>query len=213
MARHGGAGIRLRARAGAGRVSIFVGVIGLGRAAGLMIPTLAAHPQVRLVAQVGEFNELAQLPVERGSRVWPVPVAVHVPRDEQVSRRQAWEASGGHLAIGLGDHVIMLQHSIYSVASPEPAASILWRDASKAEEAAMRLRLTSDDIFEFGIIDEIVPEPSGGAHRDAKEAVRRVLAPIERYLGPLCGVVHAAGVLDDDQVGDDHRVLMARHAV
>ncbi|MDQ6823971.1 MAG: acetyl-CoA carboxylase carboxyltransferase subunit alpha, partial [Candidatus Eremiobacteraeota bacterium] len=58
--------------------------------------------------------------------------------------------SGGALAIGLGDHIIMMQHAVYSVASPEAAASILWRDASRAEEAAKRLRLTSDELFEFG---------------------------------------------------------------
>ena len=84
--------------------------------------------------------------------------------------------SGGALAIGLGDHIVMLQHSIYSVASPEPAASILWRDASKAEEAAQRLRLTSDDLFEFGIVDEVVEEPLGGAQRDPDTVIENVLA-------------------------------------
>ena len=93
--------------------------------------------------------------------------------------------SGGALAIGVGDHVAMLQHAVYSVASPEPAASILWRDASKAEEAASRLRLTSDDLFEFGIVDEVVPEPPGGAHSDASDMVRRVLESDVRALGAL----------------------------
>lgn len=83
--------------------------------------------------------------------------------------------SGGALAIGIGDHIIMLQHSIYSVASPEAAASILWRDASRAEEAAQRLRLTSDELFEFGIIDEVVPEPLGGAHQDPERVIRDTL--------------------------------------
>jgi acetyl-CoA carboxylase carboxyl transferase subunit alpha len=93
--------------------------------------------------------------------------------------------SGGALAIGVGDHVAMLQHAIYSVASPEPAAAILWRDASKAEEAAAHLRLTSEDLFEFGIIDEIVPEPMGGAHRDQAHAIAAVLDADRRALAAL----------------------------
>ncbi|HXW76665.1 MAG TPA: acetyl-CoA carboxylase carboxyltransferase subunit alpha [Candidatus Eremiobacteraceae bacterium] len=83
--------------------------------------------------------------------------------------------SGGALAIGLGDHIVMLQHAIYSVASPEPASSILWRDASKADAAAAHLKLTSDDLFEFGIVDEVIDEPLGGAHRDAEGVIARVL--------------------------------------
>jgi acetyl-CoA carboxylase carboxyl transferase subunit alpha len=93
--------------------------------------------------------------------------------------------SGGALAIGLGDHIVMLQHSIYSVASPEPASSILWRDPSKADEAAKHLRLTSDDLFEFGIIDEVIEEPLGGAHRDAEGVIARVLDADRRALERL----------------------------
>ncbi|HYK54362.1 MAG TPA: acetyl-CoA carboxylase carboxyltransferase subunit alpha [Candidatus Eremiobacteraceae bacterium] len=93
--------------------------------------------------------------------------------------------SGGALAIGLGDHIVMLQHSIYSVASPEPAASILWRDAAKAEEAAKRLRLTSDDLFEFGIVDEVIEEPLGGAQRDPDVTIAKVLAADRRAIERL----------------------------
>ncbi|MBV8281530.1 MAG: acetyl-CoA carboxylase carboxyl transferase subunit alpha, partial [Candidatus Eremiobacteraeota bacterium] len=93
--------------------------------------------------------------------------------------------SGGALGIGVGDHIAMLQHAIYSVASPEAAASILWRDSTKAEEAAMRLRLTSEDLFEFGIVDEVVPEPMGGAHRDPAKVVDAVLAADARALDKL----------------------------
>ena len=93
--------------------------------------------------------------------------------------------SGGALAIGLGDHIVMLQHSIYSVASPEPAATILWRDATKAEEAAKRLRLTSDDLFEFGIVDEVIDEPLGGAQRDPEGTIAKVLAADRRSIERL----------------------------
>ena len=93
--------------------------------------------------------------------------------------------SGGALAIGLGDHIVMLQHAIYSVASPEAAASILWRDAGRAEEAAKRLRLTSDELFEFGIVDEVVTEPLGGAHQDPQRMVSDVLKADRRALEKL----------------------------
>ncbi len=93
--------------------------------------------------------------------------------------------SGGALAIGIGDHIIMLQHSIYSVASPEAAASILWRDAARAEEAAQRLRLTSDENFEFGIVDEVIREPLGGAHQDPEKVIADTLAADHRALERL----------------------------
>ncbi len=83
--------------------------------------------------------------------------------------------SGGALALGIADHVIMLEHSVYSVASAEGCAAIMWGDASKAEEAATRLKLTSADLQRFGIIDEIVTEPLGGAHRDPGTVVANVL--------------------------------------
>lgn len=77
--------------------------------------------------------------------------------------------SGGALAIGVGDCVLMLENAIYSVISPEGCASILWRDKSYAEQAARALKLTAPDLLEFGLIDQIVPEPAGGAHVDHRE--------------------------------------------
>jgi acetyl-CoA carboxylase carboxyl transferase subunit alpha len=90
--------------------------------------------------------------------------------------------SGGALALALADHIVMLEHSVYSVASPEGCAAILWGDAGKAEEAAARLRLTSDDLLGFGIIDEIVPEPLGGAHRDARGTIDSIMTAIDAAL-------------------------------
>ncbi|MFN2460569.1 MAG: acetyl-CoA carboxylase carboxyltransferase subunit alpha [Candidatus Velthaea sp.] len=90
--------------------------------------------------------------------------------------------SGGALALALADHVIMLEHSVYSVASPEGAAAILWGDSSKADEAAARLRLTSEDLVRFGIVDEVVPEPLGGAHRDAPGVIARLFDAVETAL-------------------------------
>ena len=92
--------------------------------------------------------------------------------------------SGGALAIGVGDHVMMLQHSIYSVISPEGCASILFKSASRASEAAEAMRMTAKDLYEFKLIDEIVPEPLGGAHRDYESTMaavkNRLVANLER---------------------------------
>jgi acetyl-CoA carboxylase carboxyl transferase subunit alpha len=96
--------------------------------------------------------------------------------------------SGGALALALADHVTMLEHSVYSVASPEGCAAILWGDAAKAEEAASRLRLTSDDLLGFGIIDEIIPEPLGGAHRDPHGTIDAILTAIDGALGRLATI-------------------------
>ena len=86
--------------------------------------------------------------------------------------------SGGALAIGVGDRLLMLQYAVYSVISPEGCASILWKSAEKAEEAAEAMRITAGSLNDFGFVDEILPEPLGGAHRDpaaAAEVVRNAL--------------------------------------
>jgi acetyl-CoA carboxylase carboxyl transferase subunit alpha len=79
--------------------------------------------------------------------------------------------SGGAIAIATANRVLMLEHAIYSVISPEGAASILWRDAAKAQEAATNMKITAQDMVRFGVIDRVVPEPTGGAHRDPKAAI------------------------------------------
>src|SRR5437867_599388 len=90
--------------------------------------------------------------------------------------------SGGALALGVGDRVLMLEHSVYSVISPEGCAAILWKDASRKKEAAEALRLTAADLKSFDIIDEIVPEPPGGAHADSAGAAAAVGEALERHL-------------------------------
>jgi acetyl-CoA carboxylase carboxyl transferase subunit alpha len=79
--------------------------------------------------------------------------------------------SGGALAIAACNTVLMLEHAIYTVASPEAAASILWRDSSRAQEAATGMKITAQDLIRFGIVDGVIPEPLGGAHRDPPAAV------------------------------------------
>ena len=93
--------------------------------------------------------------------------------------------SGGAIALAVANHVLMLEHSIYSVIAPEACSSILWRSIDHARDAAEALRLTSKDMLEFGVIDQIVLEPVGGAHRNPNVAIDAVGAAIERTLHDL----------------------------
>ena len=100
--------------------------------------------------------------------------------------------SGGAIALAAGDSVLMLEHAIYSVISPEGCASILWRDAAQAPAAAEALKLTAEDLKRLKLIDAIVGEPLGGAHRDAGAAVAAVGAAIAAVLAPLLKLEPAA---------------------
>lgn len=93
--------------------------------------------------------------------------------------------SGGALAIGVGDRLLMLQYSIYSVISPEGCASILWKSADKAEEAAEAMRITADSLHEQALIDEIIEEPLGGAHRDPDAIAVSIQKSVVRHLADL----------------------------
>jgi acetyl-CoA carboxylase carboxyl transferase subunit alpha len=93
--------------------------------------------------------------------------------------------SGGALAIGVADHLMMLQYSIYSVISPEGCASILWKSAEKASDAAATLGVTSDRLKSLGLIDEIVKEPLGGAHRDPEALMANIKTAIDSQLKQL----------------------------
>lgn len=99
--------------------------------------------------------------------------------------------SGGALGIGVGDVILMLSNAVYSVISPEGCAAILWRDESKAPEAAEALKVTATSLLDLGIIDEIIPEPSGGAHRAPAETVARVKQAVVRHLDSLVRVASA----------------------
>jgi acetyl-CoA carboxylase carboxyl transferase subunit alpha len=99
--------------------------------------------------------------------------------------------SGGGSAIATANRVLMLEHAIYSVISPEGAASILWRDTTRAEDAASNMKITAQDLIRFGIIDAIVPEPTGGAHRDPGAAISAAGEAIAETLGELRGLDRA----------------------
>ena len=96
--------------------------------------------------------------------------------------------SGGAIAIATANRVIMLEHAIYSVISPEGAASILWRDTAKAQDAASSMKITAHDMVRFGIVDAVVHEPTGGAHRDPAATIAATGDAIARALGELRGL-------------------------
>jgi acetyl-CoA carboxylase carboxyl transferase subunit alpha len=106
----------------------------------------------------------------------PVPIIVTITGEG---------GSGGALAIAVGDRVNMMENSIYSVISPEGCASIMWRDAARAEDAANALKITAHDLLNMGIVDEIVPEPEGGAHCDPEGAARLLEPVLARMLETL----------------------------
>lgn len=95
--------------------------------------------------------------------------------------------SGGALAIAAADRILMLEHAVFTVASPEAAAAILWRDSAKAPEAAANMRITAQDLLALGLVDEIIPEPLGGAHRNPAQVARDVGSVIARTLRELEG--------------------------
>lgn len=96
--------------------------------------------------------------------------------------------SGGALAIGVCDKLLMLQYSIYSVISPEGCAAILWKSAEKAPEAATIMGITTKELFEAGFVDEIIAEPLGGAHRDYDEIAKQLKSVVSSHLDELCGL-------------------------
>ena len=130
-------------------------------------PGIDAEERGQGEAIARNLRELARL---------PVPIIVTVTGEG---------GSGGALAVAVGDKVNILENSFYSVISPEGCASIIWRDAAKAETAAAAMKITAKDLRELGIVDEIIPEPDGGAHADHEAAARLLDDVLERQLVTL----------------------------
>lgn len=103
--------------------------------------------------------------------------------------------SGGALALGVGDQLLMLENSTYSVISPEGAAALLWKDSGLAQRAAETMKITASDLKELGVVDDIIPELKGGAHRDVKRQAEHIDIHIEKALGLLSGL-DAEALLD-----------------
>jgi acetyl-CoA carboxylase carboxyl transferase subunit alpha len=100
--------------------------------------------------------------------------------------------SGGAVAIATANKVLMLEHSIYTVASPEASASILWRDSARAQDAATNMKITAQDLLRFGVIDGIISEPGGGAHRDPQAAITSAGNAIEGAIAAYAGMSREA---------------------
>jgi acetyl-CoA carboxylase carboxyl transferase subunit alpha len=144
-----------------------------GRPIFVFIDTPGAYPGVD-AEERGQAEAIAHN-LREMSRL-PVPVVVTITGEG---------GSGGALAVAVGDRILMLENSVYSVISPEGCASILWRDAGKAEIAAEALKITATDLLEIKLIDEIVPEPEGGAHLDHAGAARLLDPVLARMLDDL----------------------------
>lgn len=130
-------------------------------------PGIGAEERGQAAAIARNLLEMSQL---------PVPIVVAVIGEG---------ASGGALGIGVGDRILMLENTWYSVISPEGCAAILWHDSTKAEQAAEALKLTAPDLLELGVIDKVVKEPNGGAHRNYDEAAKLLRESIEAELTEL----------------------------
>jgi len=141
-----------------------------------LIDTPGAYPGIG-AEERGQAEAIARNLFEM-SRL-PVPIVVVVIGEG---------ASGGALGIGVGDRLLMMENTWYSVISPEGCASILWRSAEKKEQAAEALKLTPQDLKAQNLIDEIVPEPLGGAHLDHEEAASILKATLTRVLSELEGI-------------------------
>jgi acetyl-CoA carboxylase carboxyl transferase subunit alpha len=168
-----------------------------GRAVVILIDTPGAFPGIG-AEERGQAESIARN--LREMAVLEVPIIIVIIGEG---------ASGGALGIGLGDRVYMMENSWYSVISPEGCAAILWRDAAKAPEAAEALKLTAEDVRKLGLIDGIIPEPEGGAHRDVdqtaanlKEYIAKALAEldllsVEELIEQRIGKYRRMGVFDE----------------
>lgn len=138
-----------------------------------MVDTPGAYPGVD-AEERGQAEAIAHNLREMAA--FPVPIIVVVIGEG---------GSGGALAIGVGDRILMLENAIYSVISPEGCAAILWRDGNKGPLAAEAMRITAADLLKLKVIDEIIPEPMGGAHRDYQAVAANMKAAVVRYLEEL----------------------------
>jgi acetyl-CoA carboxylase carboxyl transferase subunit alpha len=130
-------------------------------------PGIDAEERGQAEAIARNLREMARL---------PVPIVVNITGEG---------GSGGALAIAVGDRVLMLENAIYSVISPEGCASILWRDRAQAERAAEAMKITAHDLKALGVVDEVVPEPPGGAHQNHEQAARLLEPYLEKALEEL----------------------------
>ena len=144
-----------------------------------LIDTPGAYPGVD-AEERGQAEAIARNLIEMASLRIPVVVVV-----------TGEGGSGGALALGVGNRVLILEHAVYSVISPEGCAAILWKDQERRADAAAAMRVTAPDLLTHGIVDEVIPEPLGGAHTDPPEMASRLAAVLERELAALAELAPA----------------------
>jgi acetyl-CoA carboxylase carboxyl transferase subunit alpha len=144
-----------------------------GRPIVSLVDTQGAYPGID-AEERGQAEAIARNLREMASLTVPIVVVV-----------TGEGGSGGALAVGIGDRILMMENAIYSVISPEGCAAILWKDQTQVQRAASALRLTAKNLLELGVIDEILPEPLGGAHMDPSLAIRTVGSAIRKALVEL----------------------------
>jgi acetyl-CoA carboxylase carboxyl transferase subunit alpha len=149
---------------------------------------LAEHFQLPVVTLVDTAGAYPGIDAEARGQSEAIASAIETCLDIKVPLVAAIigeGGSGGAIALAAANTVLMMEHSVYSVISPEGCGSILWRDGEHAQDAAEALRLTAQELHRLGVIDEIVPEPLGGAHRFPKEAITRLGVALDETLRPL----------------------------
>ncbi|GEM49997.1 acetyl-CoA carboxylase carboxyltransferase subunit alpha [Deinococcus cellulosilyticus] len=142
-------------------------------------------PVIALIDTQGAYPGIA---AEERGQAWAIAESIQrmsLLKVPAISVVLSEGGSGGALAIGVGNRVLMMENAWYSVISPESCAAILWRDSKEAAKAAEALKLTAPDLLELGIVEEVVPEPKGGAHLDPNYAAENLRAALERQLDDL----------------------------
>jgi acetyl-CoA carboxylase carboxyl transferase subunit alpha len=140
-----------------------------------LVDTAGAYPGIG-AEERGQAEAIAQS-TAKGLEIGSPSVAVVIGEG----------GSGGAVAIATANRVLMLEHAIYTVASPEASASILWRDSAKAQDAATNMKITAQDLLKFGVIDGIIKEPAGGAHRDPDGMIKAVGDAVEKAINGFAG--------------------------
>ena len=144
-----------------------------------------SFPLVSLIDTPGAYPGLEAEQLNIGGAIAENLLAMSTLRVPIVAAVIGEGGSGGALAIGVADRIIMLENAIYSVISPEGAAAVLWKEKEKTQEAARALNLTAPRLLELGVIDEVVPEPPGGAHRDFQRTSTLLKESLSRHLAEL----------------------------
>lgn len=147
-----------------------------GRPILTLIDTSGAYPGID-AEERGQAEAIATNIFEMSRLAVPIVVAV-----------TGEGGSGGALALGVGDRILMLEHSVYSVISPEGCAAILWKDSGRKKDAAEAMKMTSGDLKALGVVDEIVPEPAGGAHADPGAAAQALGEAVSRAFDEICAL-------------------------